>query len=61
MDSRKPAGTAGRRTRRSLCPHAVTRLGAALLCAATIIGSPFAVAHVNLAIVPLWPFGKEIV
>ncbi|EYF04846.1 YccF domain-containing protein [Chondromyces apiculatus] len=40
---------------------ALAHLGMALLCAVTIIGIPFAMAHVKLAILALWPFGKEIV
>ncbi|MBK9259529.1 MAG: YccF domain-containing protein [Polyangiaceae bacterium] len=40
---------------------AIAHLGSALLCAITIIGIPFAVAHFKLAILALWPFGKEIV
>ncbi|WP_232379744.1 YccF domain-containing protein [Polyangium fumosum] len=40
---------------------AVAHLGSALVCAVTIIGIPFAVAHVKLAVLALWPFGKEIV
>jgi len=40
---------------------ALAHLGAALACAVTIIGIPFAVAHVKLAWLALWPFGKEIV
>jgi uncharacterized membrane protein YccF (DUF307 family) len=40
---------------------ALAHLGSALLCAVTIIGIPFAVAHVKLAVLALWPFGKEIV
>ena len=40
---------------------ALGHVGAALLSALTIIGIPFAVAHLKLAIVSLWPLGSEIV
>jgi uncharacterized membrane protein YccF (DUF307 family) len=40
---------------------ALAHLGAALVCALTIIGIPFAVAHLKLAVLALWPFGKEII
>lgn len=33
----------------------------ALGCALTIVGIPFAWAHLKLAWLALWPFGKEIV
>lgn len=39
---------------------AVSHLFMALLCAITIVGLPFAVAHGRLAGLALWPFGKEI-
>ncbi len=37
--------------------HAVCALG----CAVTIIGIPFAIAHLRLAALALWPFGREVV
>jgi uncharacterized membrane protein YccF (DUF307 family) len=37
--------------------HVVT----AILCAVTIIGIPFAWAHLKLAGIALWPIGKVIV
>jgi uncharacterized membrane protein YccF (DUF307 family) len=40
---------------------ALAHLGSALVCAVTIIGIPFAVAHLKLAMLAFWPFGKEIV
>jgi uncharacterized membrane protein YccF (DUF307 family) len=40
---------------------ALGHLAAALLLAVTLIGIPFAWAHVKLAGVALWPIGKEIV
>lgn len=40
---------------------ALGHVGAALLSALTIIGIPFAVAHLKLAAVSLWPLGSEIV
>jgi uncharacterized membrane protein YccF (DUF307 family) len=40
---------------------AVGHLLAALLCAITIIGIPFAIAHVRLAGLALMPLGKQIV
>lgn len=39
---------------------ALTHLVFAALCAVTIIGLPFALAHLKLALLALWPFGKEI-
>jgi uncharacterized membrane protein YccF (DUF307 family) len=36
------------------CAHLVF----ALICAITIIGIPFAVQHVKLAALALWPFGR---
>jgi uncharacterized membrane protein YccF (DUF307 family) len=40
---------------------ALGHLGLALLCAVTIIGIPFAWAHLKLAGIALWPIGKVIV
>ena len=40
---------------------AVGHVATALVLAVTIIGIPFAVAHIKLAITALWPFGSEIV
>jgi uncharacterized membrane protein YccF (DUF307 family) len=40
---------------------ALAHLGSALVCAVTIIGIPFAVAHLKLAMLAFWPFGKEII
>lgn len=40
---------------------ALGHLGHALLCAITIIGIPFALQHLKLAGVALWPVGKTIV
>jgi len=40
---------------------AVGHLLAALLCAITIIGIPFAIAHLRLAGLALMPLGKQIV
>lgn len=40
---------------------AIAHLVSALLCAITIIGIPFAIAHLKLAELAFWPFGKEIV
>jgi len=37
----------------------LTHLGFALACAVTIIGIPFAVQHVKLAVLALAPFGKS--
>jgi uncharacterized membrane protein YccF (DUF307 family) len=37
---------------------ASVHLVCALLCALTIIGIPFAVQHVKLASLALWPFGR---
>jgi uncharacterized membrane protein YccF (DUF307 family) len=39
---------------------ALTHLLFALICAITIIGIPFAVQHMKLARLGLFPFGKEI-
>jgi uncharacterized membrane protein YccF (DUF307 family) len=38
----------------------LSHLGLALACAATIIGIPFALQHVKLAVLALAPFGKRI-
>ena len=40
---------------------ALGHLMSALLCAITIIGIPFALQHLKLASLSLFPFGKEIV
>lgn len=40
---------------------ALTHLGFALMCAITIIGIPFALQHLKLALLGLVPFGKKIV
>ncbi|ACY47305.1 YccF domain-containing protein [Rhodothermus marinus] len=40
---------------------ALTHLAAALVCAITIIGIPFALQHLKLARLALTPFGYEIV
>ena len=37
---------------------AATHLVFALLCAITVVGIPFAVQHVKLASLALWPFGR---
>jgi uncharacterized membrane protein YccF (DUF307 family) len=42
-------------------PLAIGHLAAALACAVTIIGLPFAWQHVKLAGISLWPVGTEIV
>lgn len=39
----------------------LTHLAAALICAITIIGIPFALQHLKLARLALTPFGYEIV
>ena len=39
---------------------AITHLGLALASAATIIGIPFAVQHIKLAVLALAPFGKRV-
>lgn len=36
----------------------ITHLGLALALAVTIIGIPFAIQHVKLAVLALWPFGR---
>lgn len=38
----------------------LTHLGLALASALTIIGLPFALQHVKLAMLSLWPFGVEV-
>lgn len=40
---------------------AVTHLGLALGLAVTIIGIPFALQHLKLAVLALFPFGKRVV
>lgn len=40
---------------------AVAHLSGALACAVTIIGIPFAVQHLKLAVASLCPIGKEVV
>jgi len=40
---------------------ALGHLVTALLCAVTIVGIPFAWAHLKLAGIALWPIGKVIV
>ena len=37
----------------------LTHLGLAAVLAVTIIGIPFAVQHFKLALLALWPFGRE--
>lgn len=37
----------------------ITHLGLALGLAVTIIGIPFAIQHVKLAVLALWPFGRR--
>lgn len=37
----------------------ISHLGLALACAVTIIGLPFAVQHLKLAVLALWPFGRR--
>ncbi len=39
---------------------AITHLTLALACAVTIIGLPFALQHVKLAVLALAPFGKRV-
>jgi len=39
----------------------LSHIGLALACAATIIGIPFALQHVKLAVLALAPFGKRVV
>jgi len=38
----------------------LSHLGLALACAATIVGLPFALQHVKLAVLALAPFGKRV-
>lgn len=40
---------------------ALTHIGFAFACAITVIGIPFAVQHLKLALLGLWPFGKKVV
>jgi uncharacterized membrane protein YccF (DUF307 family) len=40
---------------------ALSHLGAALACAVTIIGIPFALQHIKLVPLALFPFGRELV
>ena len=40
---------------------ALGHLLTALLLAVTIIGLPFAWAHLKLAVLALWPIGKDVV
>ncbi len=40
---------------------ALAHVGYALACAITIVGIPFAVAHLKLALLALRPFGKDVV
>jgi uncharacterized membrane protein YccF (DUF307 family) len=40
---------------------AIAHVGCAIGCAATIVGIPFAVAHLKLALLALRPFGKDVV
>ncbi len=40
---------------------AIGHLGSALACAITIIGIPFAIQHVKLALIALWPIGQTVV
>ena len=42
-------------------PLALGHLAAALACAITIIGLPFAWQHMKLAGISLWPIGTEVV
>ena len=37
----------------------VSHIGLAVALALTIIGIPFAIQHVKLAVLALWPFGRE--
>jgi uncharacterized membrane protein YccF (DUF307 family) len=39
----------------------IGHLGSAFACAMTIIGIPFAVQHVKLALIALWPIGQIVV
>jgi len=40
---------------------AITHLGLALALAVTVIGIPFALQHLKLAVLALFPFGKRVV
>ena len=40
---------------------ALTHVMFAFMCAVTVIGIPFAVQHIKLAMLGLWPFGKRVV
>ncbi len=42
-------------------PLALGHLAAAVACAVTIIGLPFAWQHIKLAQISLWPIGTEVV
>jgi len=39
----------------------IGHLASALACAVTIIGIPFAIQHVKLALIALWPIGQSVV
>lgn len=40
---------------------ALSHVVLAICCAITIIGIPFALQHLKLAVLGVWPFGKKIV
>src|SRR5262245_55711856 len=40
---------------------AIAHVGYAIACAITIVGIPFAIAHLKLALLALRPFGKDVV
>ena len=42
-------------------PLALGHVAAAIACAVTIIGLPFAWQHIKLAMLSLWPIGVEVV
>ncbi len=42
-------------------PLALGHVAAALACAVTIIGLPFAWQHIKLAMISLWPIGTQVV
>jgi uncharacterized membrane protein YccF (DUF307 family) len=42
-------------------PLAIGHVAAAVACAVTIIGLPFAWQHIKLAQISLWPIGTEVV
>ncbi len=42
-------------------PLAIGHVAAAIACAVTIIGLPFAWQHIKLAAISLWPIGTEVV